>query len=150
MLRTVVVAISRAAPPKFARDALALSFTASQPPIRRSTMSGYPNMKNVPKKTLRRKMTMVVTTTIPAISQGPSMAARSLYGRPSHTRIRFIDSSIRIRFTGIAMAMHLDNNWVVPQLFREPFLEKPPLSLWIDAGAIRLFGGTTFTTNLYD
>jgi 4-amino-4-deoxy-L-arabinose transferase-like glycosyltransferase len=38
--------------------------------------------------------------------------------------------------------MHLDNDWVVPQLFREPFLEKPPLSLWLDAGAIRLFGGT--------
>ena len=40
------------------------------------------------------------------------------------------------------MAMHLDNDWVVPRLFREPFLEKPPLSLWLDAGAIRLFGGT--------
>ncbi len=46
------------------------------------------------------------------------------------------------------MAMHLDNNWVVPQLFREPFLEKPPLSLWLDAGAIRLFGGTTWAVRL--
>ena len=46
------------------------------------------------------------------------------------------------------MAMHLDNNWVMPQLFREPFLEKPPLSLWLDAGAIRLFGGTTWAVRL--
>ena len=30
---------------------------------------------------------------------------RQLYGRPSQNRIRFIDSSNRIRFTGIAMAM---------------------------------------------
>ncbi|MBY8947776.1 glycosyltransferase family 39 protein [Pseudomonas sp. SH10-3B] len=53
-----------------------------------------------------------------------------------------LQGSTEARVAGIAMAMHLDNNWVVPQLFREPFLEKPPLSLWLDAGAIRLFGGT--------
>ncbi|NMX50163.1 glycosyltransferase family 39 protein [Pseudomonas sp. Y39-6] len=53
-----------------------------------------------------------------------------------------LQGSTEARVGGIAMAMHLDNDWVVPRLFREPFLEKPPLSLWLDAGAIRLFGGT--------
>ncbi|MBD9458804.1 glycosyltransferase family 39 protein [Pseudomonas sp. PDM05] len=59
-----------------------------------------------------------------------------------------LQGSTEARVAGIAMAMHLDNNWVVPQLFREPFLEKPPLSLWLDAGAIRLFGGTTWAVRL--
>ncbi|MCF5668033.1 glycosyltransferase family 39 protein [Pseudomonas marginalis] len=59
-----------------------------------------------------------------------------------------LQGSTEARVAGIAMAMHLDNNWVVPQLFREPFLEKPPLSLWIDAAAIRLFGGTTWAVRL--
>ena len=59
-----------------------------------------------------------------------------------------LQGSTEARVAGIARAMHLDNNWVVPQLFREPFLEKPPLSLWIDAGAIRLFGGTTWAVRL--
>ena len=59
-----------------------------------------------------------------------------------------LQGSTEARVAGIAMAMHLDNNWVVPQLFREPFLEKPPLSLWIDAGSIRLFGGTTWAVRL--
>lgn len=59
-----------------------------------------------------------------------------------------LQGSTEARVAGIAMAMHLDNNWVVPQLFREPFLEKPPLSLWLDAGAIRLFGATTGAVRL--
>ncbi len=59
-----------------------------------------------------------------------------------------LQGSTEARVAGIAMAMHLDNNWVVPQLFREPFLEKPPLSLWLDAGAIRLLGGTTWAVRL--
>ena len=59
-----------------------------------------------------------------------------------------LQGSTEARVSGIAMAMHLDNDWVVPRLFREPFLEKPPLSLWLDAGAIRLFGGTTWAVRL--
>jgi len=59
-----------------------------------------------------------------------------------------LQGSTEARVAGIAMAMHLDNDWVVPQLFREPFLEKPPLSLWLDAGAIRVFGGTTWAVRL--
>ncbi|WP_248750806.1 phospholipid carrier-dependent glycosyltransferase [Pseudomonas sp. MWU15-20650] len=59
-----------------------------------------------------------------------------------------LQGSTEARVSGIAMAMHLDNDWVVPRLFREPFLEKPPLSLWLDAGAIRLFGATTWAVRL--
>lgn len=59
-----------------------------------------------------------------------------------------LQGSTEARVAGIAMAMQLDNDWVVPQLFREPFLEKPPLSLWLDAGAIRVFGGTTWAVRL--
>ncbi|PRA22523.1 ArnT family glycosyltransferase [Pseudomonas poae] len=59
-----------------------------------------------------------------------------------------LQGSTEARVAGIAMAMHLDNDWVVPRLFREPFLEKPPLSLWLDAGAIRVFGGTTWAVRL--
>ena len=59
-----------------------------------------------------------------------------------------LQGSTEARVAGIAMAMHLDDNWVVPQLFREPFLEKPPLSLWLDAGAIRLFGASTAAVRL--
>ncbi|MFI8431995.1 ArnT family glycosyltransferase [Pseudomonas sp. NPDC078863] len=59
-----------------------------------------------------------------------------------------LQGSTEARLSGIAMAMHLDNDWVVPRLFREPFLEKPPLSLWLDAGAIRLFGASTGAVRL--
>jgi len=59
-----------------------------------------------------------------------------------------LQGSTEARVSGISMAMHLDNDWVVPRLFREPFLEKPPLSLWLDAGAIRLFGASTGAVRL--
>lgn len=59
-----------------------------------------------------------------------------------------LQGSTEARVAGIAMAMHLDNDWVVPRLFQEPFLEKPPLSLWLDAGAIRLFGASTGAVRL--
>ncbi|KAF1026456.1 MAG: Undecaprenyl phosphate-alpha-4-amino-4-deoxy-L-arabinose arabinosyl transferase [Pseudomonas sp.] len=59
-----------------------------------------------------------------------------------------LQGSTEARVSGIAMAMHLDNDWVVPRLFREPFLEKPPLSLWLDASAIRVFGANTWAVRL--
>lgn len=59
-----------------------------------------------------------------------------------------LQGSTEARVSGIAMAMHLDDDWVVPRLFRQPFLEKPPLSLWLDAGAIRLFGASTGAVRL--
>jgi 4-amino-4-deoxy-L-arabinose transferase-like glycosyltransferase len=59
-----------------------------------------------------------------------------------------LQGSTEARVAGIAMEMHVDNDWVTPRLFGEPFLEKPPLSLWLDAGAIRVFGGTPWAVRL--
>jgi 4-amino-4-deoxy-L-arabinose transferase-like glycosyltransferase len=59
-----------------------------------------------------------------------------------------LQGSTEARVAGIAMEMHLDNDWVTPRLFGEPFLEKPPLSLWLDAAAIRVFGGTPWAVRL--
>lgn len=59
-----------------------------------------------------------------------------------------LQGSTEARVAGIAMEMRLDNDWVTPRLFGEPFLEKPPLSLWLDAGAIRAFGGTSWAVRL--
>ncbi|MBV6826318.1 glycosyltransferase family 39 protein [Pseudomonas sp. PD9R] len=59
-----------------------------------------------------------------------------------------LQGSTEARVAGIAMEMHLDNDWVTPRLFGGPFLEKPPLSLWLDAGAIRAFGGSPWAVRL--
>ena len=59
-----------------------------------------------------------------------------------------LQGSTEPRVAGIAMEMHLDNDWVTPRLNGMPFLEKPPLSLWLDAGAIKLFGATTWSVRL--
>ncbi|UWF50110.1 glycosyltransferase family 39 protein [Pseudomonas sp. N3-W] len=59
-----------------------------------------------------------------------------------------LQGSTEARVAGIAMQMHVDNDWVTPRLFGVPFLEKPPLSLWLDAGAIRAFGGTPWAVRL--
>lgn len=59
-----------------------------------------------------------------------------------------LQGSTEPRVAGIAMEMHLDNDWVTPRLFGQPFLEKPPLSLWLDAGAIRAFGATPLAVRL--
>lgn len=59
-----------------------------------------------------------------------------------------LQGSTEARVAGIAMQMHLDNDWVTPRLLGQPFLEKPPLSLWLDAGAIRAFGGTPWAVRL--
>ncbi|MGL6241869.1 ArnT family glycosyltransferase [Pseudomonas sp.] len=59
-----------------------------------------------------------------------------------------LQGSTEARVAGIAMQMHLDNDWVTPRLFGEPFLEKPPLSLWLDASAIRAFGGSPWAVRL--
>jgi 4-amino-4-deoxy-L-arabinose transferase-like glycosyltransferase len=59
-----------------------------------------------------------------------------------------LQGSTEARVAGIAMEMHLDNDWVTPRLFGQPFLEKPPLSLWLDAGAIRALGGTPWAVRL--
>ncbi len=59
-----------------------------------------------------------------------------------------LQGSTEPRVAGIAMEMHLDGDWVTPRLNGVPFLEKPPLSLWLDVAAIRLFGPTTLAVRL--
>ena len=59
-----------------------------------------------------------------------------------------LQGSTESRVAGIAMQMHLSDDWVTPNLLNEPFLEKPPLSLWLDAGAIRVFGAQPFAVRL--
>ncbi|MFK3798841.1 ArnT family glycosyltransferase [Pseudomonas sp. NPDC088444] len=59
-----------------------------------------------------------------------------------------LQNSTEPRVAGIAMEMHLSNNWVTPTLNGEPFLEKPPLSLWLDAAAIRVIGPVPLAVRL--
>ncbi len=59
-----------------------------------------------------------------------------------------LQGSTEARVAGIAMEMHLDDDWVTPRLFGEPFLEKPPLSLWLDAAAMRVFGVSPWAVRL--
>ena len=44
------------------------------------------------------------------------------------------------READIAWRMSVQGQWVLPQLASRPFLEKPPLSYWMAAGSMRLFG----------
>ncbi len=46
------------------------------------------------------------------------------------------------READIAWRMSTQSQWVLPQLANQPFLEKPPLSYWMSAGAMRLFGAS--------
>jgi 4-amino-4-deoxy-L-arabinose transferase-like glycosyltransferase len=44
------------------------------------------------------------------------------------------------READIAWRMTQQRHWVLPQLASQPFLEKPPLSYWLSAESMRLFG----------
>ncbi|MFJ3483076.1 ArnT family glycosyltransferase [Pseudomonas sp. NPDC090202] len=59
-----------------------------------------------------------------------------------------LQDSTEPRVAGIAMEMHLSDNWVTPMLNGQAFLEKPPLSVWLDASAIRLFGAEPWAVRL--
>ncbi|MFS2156678.1 ArnT family glycosyltransferase [Pseudomonas sp. Pseusp122] len=59
-----------------------------------------------------------------------------------------LQNSTEPRVAGIAMQMHLTGDWVTPKLNNQPFLEKPPLSVWLDASAIRVFGANTGAVRL--
>ncbi|RMQ38259.1 Glycosyl transferase protein [Pseudomonas syringae pv. actinidiae] len=59
-----------------------------------------------------------------------------------------LQNSTEPRVAGIAMEMHLSDNWVTPKLNDQPFLEKPPMSVWLDAAAIRVFGATPWAVRL--
>ena len=59
-----------------------------------------------------------------------------------------LQNSTEPRVAGIAMEMHLTGDWVTPKLNRQPFLEKPPLSVWLDATAIRVFDASPWSVRL--
>lgn len=44
------------------------------------------------------------------------------------------------READIAWRMSVQSHWALPQLAGKPFLEKPPLSYWMSAASMRLFG----------
>jgi 4-amino-4-deoxy-L-arabinose transferase-like glycosyltransferase len=44
------------------------------------------------------------------------------------------------READIAWRMSVQSDWTLPHLANKPFLEKPPLSYWMSAGSMRLFG----------
>ena len=46
------------------------------------------------------------------------------------------------READIAWRMSAQSHWVLPQLASQPFLEKPPLSYWMSAASMRLFGAS--------
>lgn len=46
------------------------------------------------------------------------------------------------READIAWRMSAQSQWVLPQLASQPFLEKPPLSYWMSAASMRVFGPT--------
>ena len=48
----------------------------------------------------------------------------------------------------IAQEMVERGDWVVPRLMGEPFLDKPILYFWMEAGAIAAFGATEFAVRL--
>ena len=50
--------------------------------------------------------------------------------------------STELRVAGIAAGAVIDRDWVTPRLNGDPFLEKPPLSIWLDAIGIQLLGTT--------
>jgi 4-amino-4-deoxy-L-arabinose transferase-like glycosyltransferase len=56
--------------------------------------------------------------------------------------------STELRVAGIAAAAFIDQDGVTPRLNGVPFLEKPPLSLWLDAIGIQLFGMTPMAVRL--
>lgn len=42
-----------------------------------------------------------------------------------------LQNSTEPRVAGIAMEMHLSGNWITPKLNDQPFLEKPPMRVWL-------------------
>lgn len=52
------------------------------------------------------------------------------------------------REAGVAAAMMQDGQYVVPRLNDTPFLEKPPLSYWLQAASMQAFGATPLAARL--
>src|SRR5512135_3310874 len=67
----------------------------------------------------------------------------------------FLDRGEDRRFTRrpltyavIAKKMALENQWLNPMLMDEPYLNKPPLFLWITAFFFKIFGTSSYITKL--
>jgi 4-amino-4-deoxy-L-arabinose transferase-like glycosyltransferase len=56
--------------------------------------------------------------------------------------------STELRVAGIAAGAYIDNDLITPRLNGKPFLEKPPLSIWLDTVGIELFGITPLAVRL--
>ena len=52
------------------------------------------------------------------------------------------------RYAQIALDMQESGDWVVPKLFGEPYLDKPPLLYWMTAASYWLFGANDSATRL--
>ena len=52
------------------------------------------------------------------------------------------------RYAEISRQMAIDGDWLVPQLFGQPYLEKPPLLYWSTATAFRAFGPSEIAARL--
>ncbi|HSN32541.1 MAG TPA: glycosyltransferase family 39 protein [Ideonella sp.] len=52
------------------------------------------------------------------------------------------------RYVGVARAMLLGGDWLVPRLDGLPFFHKPPLMYWIDAAAMSVLGINEFAARL--
>jgi 4-amino-4-deoxy-L-arabinose transferase-like glycosyltransferase len=72
------------------------------------------------------------------------LAAVVLLTRLGHNRLTDWDEGI---YAGISRAM-LGGSWLTPHWNGHPWLEKPPLMLWITAVFFRLFGVSEFTARL--
>lgn len=56
--------------------------------------------------------------------------------------------STELRVAGIAVNAFIERDWITPRLNGEPFLEKPPLSIWLEAVGIELLGATPLAVRL--
>lgn len=52
------------------------------------------------------------------------------------------------RYASIAMRMVLQNDWITPHYFDQPFWGKPPLSFWATAISFKIFGICEFSARL--
>jgi 4-amino-4-deoxy-L-arabinose transferase-like glycosyltransferase len=72
------------------------------------------------------------------------LAAIVLLPLLGHNRLTDWDEGI---YAGISRAM-LSGSWLIPHWNTQPWLEKPPLELWLTALSFKLFGVSEFTARL--
>ncbi|WP_346840124.1 glycosyltransferase family 39 protein [Microbulbifer sp. SAOS-129_SWC] len=59
-----------------------------------------------------------------------------------------LTNSTETRVAGIATQMYLDQDYVVPKLNGQPFLEKPPLYSWLTVVSYKIFGISYWSSRL--